>query len=164
MNDKAYVGRSIVFMAIWLVVMTIGFGEPQLVYGQEVLRGLDLSIVSLDLHVPGEFHKALEARAKKQFHDAGLKLGENNFPSIKLSLRPKESKRCKGVAIYQPKLELLEEVTLVRSAHKRIVTTWFLGQEFGYETNQLSIVDLQEQQDEMLKVFIDQYKFLNPKK
>jgi len=164
MSDKAYIGRSVVLMGIWLVVMTSSFGEPKLVYGQEVLRGLNLSMVGLDLRVPGEFRKALEERAKKQFHDAGLKLGENNFPSIKLSLLPKESKRCKEVAIYQPKLEFLEEVALVRSGHKRIVTTWFYGQEFGYETNQLSLADLEQEQDEMLKVFIDQYKFLNPKK
>ncbi|MDH5669799.1 MAG: hypothetical protein OEY86_17505 [Nitrospira sp.] len=148
-----------------LLLMISGFGEPKQAYGQEVLRGLDLSTVGLYLFVPGEFHKVLEERAKTQFHEAGLKLGEeNNYPSLRLSLRPKESRRCKEVAIYQPKLELLEEVALVRSGHKRIVTTWFLGQEFGYETDRLSLADLQEKQDEMLKVFIDQYKFLNPKK
>ena len=164
MNEGTYGRRNTVLLSILLVLMTISFGEPKLAYSQEVLRGLDLSMVGLDLHAPGEFHKALEARAKKQFHDAGLKLGENNFPSIKLSLRPIESKRCKGGVIYQPKLELLEEVLLVRSGHKRIVTTWFMGLEFGYETNHLSLSDLQQEQDEMLKVFIDQYKFLNPKK
>ena len=75
-----------------------------------------------------------------------------------------ESEHCKGIEFYQPKLELLEEVALVRSGHKRIVTTWFMGQEFGYETKHLRLADLQKKQDEMLKVFIDQYKFLNPKK
>ena len=85
------------------------------------------------------------------------------YPRIQLSLRRKESEHCKGIEIHQPKLELLEEVALVRSGHKRIVTTWFYGLEFGYVTKQLSLADLQKEQDAMLKVFIDQYKLLNPK-
>jgi hypothetical protein len=136
-----------------------------LAYGQEVLRGLDLSKVGFDLRAPVSFSVDLHARAMKQFSDAGLKLGEENMlPSIQLSLRVKESEHCKGIEVYQPKLELLEEVALVRSGHKRITTTWFMGQEFGYETKHLSLADLQKKQDEMLKVFIDQYKFLNDHK
>ena len=158
-----YLDRVTVFLTILLVCLTSSFQGPRLAYGQEVLRGLDLSEVGLVLRVP--FHKDLAARAMKQFSDAGLKLGEENmFPRIQLSLRLEESEHCEGIEIYQPKLELLEEVALVRSGHKRIVTTWFYGQEFGYETKPLSLADLQEEQDEMLKVFIDQYKFLNPQK
>jgi hypothetical protein len=153
--------RVTVFVAVSLVCITGSFHA----YGQEVLRGLDLSKVGFDLRAPGPFHKDLEARAMKQFNDAGLRLGEANMlPSIKLSLSPIESEHCKGFEIYQPKLELLEEVALVRSGHKRIATTWFMGQEFGHETKPHSLSDLQEEQDEMLKVFIDQYKFLNPRK
>ena len=160
-----YRGHVMIFLATLLVCLTISIQGASRVYGQEVLRGLDLSKVGLDLRVPGTFSKALKARAMKQFSNAGLKLGEENMlPSIQLSLRPKESEHCKGIEIYQPKLELLEEVALVRSGHKRIVTTWFYGQEFGYETKPLSLAELQEEQDEMLKVFIDQYKFLNPHK
>jgi hypothetical protein len=131
--------------------------------GQEVLRGLDLSTMSFFVEAPGKFHQRLLARAIKQFKDAGYTLGDDGlYPSLRLSLRVEESEYCKGIEIYQPKLELLEEVTLVRFGHKRIVTTWFLGQEFGYETKHLTLEELQEKQDEMLRVFIEQYKFLNP--
>jgi hypothetical protein len=72
-----------VFLAILLVCLTSSFQGPRLAYGQEVLRGLDLSAVGLDLRVPGTFREVLEARAMKQFSDAGLKLGEENMlPSI----------------------------------------------------------------------------------
>lgn len=163
MKQISYLDRVMVFVAILLLCLTISFQEPKSAHGQEVFRGLDLSEVGLVIRTP--FHKDLLARAIKQFSDAGLKLGEENmFPRIQLSLRPEESEQCKGIEIYQPKLELLEEVALVRSGHKRIVTTWFMGQEFGYETKHVSLADLQNKQDEMLKVFIDQYKFLNPKK
>ncbi len=98
MTAKTHIRYSAVFGGIFLVLMTSSFGEPNPVYGQEVLRGLDLSIVGLDLRVPGEFRKSLEERAQKQFHDAGLKLGENNFPSIKLSLckLPRQGDTSKG--------------------------------------------------------------------
>ena len=163
MKQIRYLDRVTVFLAILLVCLISSVQGPRLAYGQEVLRGLDLSKVGFDLRAP--FHKELVVRAMKQFSDAGLKLGEENMlPSIQLTLRPKESEHCKGIEIYQPKLELLEEVALVRSGHKRIVTTWFMGQEFGYETKHLSLADLQNKQDEMLKVFIDQYKFLNAHK
>jgi hypothetical protein len=163
MKQISYFDRVTVFLAILLVCLISSIQGPRLAYGQEVLRGLDLSKVSLDLRVP--FHKELVARAMKQFSDAGLKLGEENMlPSIQLTLRPKESEHCKGIEIYQPKLELLEEVALVRSGHKSIVTTWFYGQESGYETKHLSLADLQKKQDDMLKFFIDQYKFLTPQK
>jgi len=164
MKQINYLERVTVFFALLLVCLTTSFQGPSLVYGQEVLRGLDLSEVGFLLR-PGDFHKTLVARAMKQFSDAGLKLGEEDmYPSIRLSLRSEESKHCKDIVFYQPKLELLEEVALVRSGHKRIVTTWFYGQEFGYETKPLSLADLQNKQDEMLKVFIDQYKFLNAQK
>jgi len=164
MKQISYLDRVTVFLAILLVCLTSSFQGPRLAYGQEVLRGLDLSEVGFVLWAP--FYKELTARAMKQFSDAGLRLGEeeNMIPRIRLSLMPRESEHCKGIEIYQPKLELLEEVALVRSGHKRIVTTWFYGQEFGYETKPLSLADLQKEQDEMLKVFIDQYKFLNPQK
>ena len=163
MKQISYLDRVTVFVAILFLCLTSSFYEPKPAHGQEVLRGLDLSEVGLVIRTP--FHKDLLARAIKQFSDAGLKLGRANmFPRIQLSLDPIESKHCKGIEIYQPKLELLEEVALVRSGHKRITTTWFYGQEFGYETKPLSLADLQKEQDEMLKVFIDQYKFLNPQK
>lgn len=153
------------FLAISLVCLTSSLQGLGLAYGQEVLRGLDLSKVGFVHRTPLSFSVELHARAMKQFSDAGLKLGEENmYPRIQLSLRVKESEHCKDIEVYQPKLELLEEVALVRSGHKRITTTWFYGQEFGYETKHLSVADLQKEQDEMLKVFIDQYKFLNPKK
>ena len=165
MKHVPYLDRVTVFLVILLVCLISSVHGPRLAYSQEVLRGLDLSKVGFDLRAPGPFRKALRERAMKQFNDAGLKLGEANMlPSITLSLRPIESKHCKGFEIYQPKLELLEEVALVRSGHKRIVTTWFMGQEFGRETKPLSLADLQKEQDEMLKVFIDQYKFLNAHK
>ena len=165
MTQMRYRGDRMIFLAALLVCLIISFQGASQAYGQEVLRGLDLSKVSFDLLVPGTFSDALKARAIKQFKDAGLKLGEETiYPRIKLSLRLEESEHCKGIEFFQPKLELLEEAALVRSGHKRIVTTWFMGQEFGYETKPLSLADLQEKQDHMLKVFIDQYKFLNPKK
>lgn len=164
MKQIRYLDRVTVFLAILLVCLTSSFQGPRLAYGQEVLRGLDLSEVGFLLS-PVDFHKALLARAIKQFSDAGLKLGEEDmYPSIRLSLRSEKSEHCKDIVFYRPKLELLEEVALVRSGHKRIVTTWFYGQEFGYKTKPLSLADLQNKQDEMLKVFIDQYKFLNPRK
>lgn len=147
------------------IVFLVGLSLPNIVYGQEVLRGLDLSHVGFMLHVKGQYREGLEKRAIKQFADAGLKLGTMDmFPRVELNLEQEEIKNCKGSVIYQPKLELLEEVALVRSGHKRIATTWFLGQKFGYESEPLSLSDLEQKQDEMLKVFIDQYKFLNPKK
>ena len=161
MNIKLSVGRVVTCATL---IFAIVIPDAKLAYGQEVLRGLDLSEVSFDLSAP--FHNTLLTRALKQFSDAGLKLGEdeNMFPRIQLSLKLEESEHCKGIEVYQPKLELLEEVALVRSGHKRIVTTWFKGQEFGYETTHLSLADLQKEQDELLKSFIDQYKFLNAHK
>ncbi len=164
MKQVRYLDHVTVFLAILLVCVISSFQGPRLAYGQEVLRGLDLSEVGFLLR-PVDFHKALLARAMKQFSDAGLKLGkEDMYPSIRLSLRSEESKHCKDIVFYQPKLELLEEVALVRSGHKRIVTTWFMGQEFVDETKPLSLADLQKEQDELLRVFIEQYQFLNPKK
>lgn len=152
-------------LGIVLIVFLVNAAVPHTVYGQEVLRGLDLSQVGFVLHVKGQYREGLEKRAFKQFGDAGLKLGTMDmFPRVELSLEQEELENCKGRVIYQPKLELLEEVALVRSGHKRIATTWFLGQKFGYESEPLSLSDLQQKQDQMLKVFIDQYKFLNPKK
>lgn len=150
---------------IALIAFLVGFPIPNTVYGQEVLRGLDLSQVGFVLRVKGQYRESLEARALKQFSAAGLKLGTMDmFPRVKLSLEEQEIENCKRRVIYQPKLELLEEVALVRSGHKRIASTWFLGQEFGYESEPLTLSDLEQKQDEMLKIFIDQYKFLNPKK
>ncbi len=167
MKHISRLDRVTVFLAILLVCLTSSFQGPRLAYGQEVLRGLDLSEVSFDLRASGIFYGDLLPRALKQFSDAGLKLEkweeDTLYPRIQLSLRRKESEHCKGIEIHQPKLELLEEVALVRSGHKRIVTTWFYGLEFGYVTKQLSLADLQKEQDAMLKVFIDQYKLLNPK-
>lgn len=152
-------------VCIALIVFLVNATVPHTVYGQEVLRGLDLSQVGFVLQVKGQYREGLEKRAFKQFGDAGLKLGTMDmFPRVELSLEQEELENCKGRVIYQPKLELLEEVALVRSGHKRIAITWFYGQKLGYETNQLSLADLQREQGEMLKVFIDQYKFLNPKK
>ena len=165
MRQVGYINRIMAFFAVLLLCIASIFEGPRLVYGQEVLRGLNLSEVYFVLRAPLSFSDTLHARAMKQFSDAGLKVREEHmFPRIQLSLRPKEIEHCKDIEIYQPKLEFLEEVALVRSGHKRIATTWFYGQEFGYETKHLSLADLQKEQDEMLKVFIDQYKFLNPKK
>lgn len=165
MKKIRYLDRITVFLTLLLVCLTSSFQGPRLAYGQEVLRGLDLSEVYFVLRAPLSFSAALHARAMKQFSDAGLKVREEHkFPRIQLNLKPEEVEHCKDIEIYQPKLELLEEVALVRSGHKRIATTWFYGQEFGYETKHLSLTDLQKEQDEILKVFIDQYKFLNPKK
>ena len=158
-------GRITVFLAFLLVCLIGSFQGPKPAFGQEVLRGLDLSEVGFVLRSPLSFSGALHARAMKQFSDAGLKLGEEHmFPRIQLSLKLEEIEHCKDTEIYHPKLELLEEVALVRSGHKRVATTWFMGQEFGYETKRLSLADLLKEQDEMLKVLIDQYKFLNPQK
>jgi hypothetical protein len=165
MKQRICFDRVTLFFVILLVCFTGSIQGTGPAEAQEVLRGLDLSKVGFVLRAPASSYGDLRARAMKQFSDAGFKLGEENmFPRIQLSLRPIESKHCKGTDFYQPKLELLEEVALVRSGHKRIATTWFMGQEFGYETKPLSLADLQEEQDDMLKVFIDQYKFLNPHK
>src|SRR5438132_4370521 len=149
MKQIRYLDRVMVFVGILLLCLTISFQEPKPAHGQEVLRGLDLSEVYFVLRAPLPFSGALHARAMKQFSDAGLKVREEHmFPRIQLSLKPEEIEHCKGIEIYQPKLELLEEVALVRSGHKRIATTWFYGQEFGYEIKHLSLADLQKKQDE----------------
>jgi hypothetical protein len=154
-----------VLTAVLLMCLASNVIGAQVAQGQEVLRGLDISTMGLVLHVPGKFRQTLQARAIKQFKDAGFILGEEfSFPRLQLSLWVEESKYCKGIEIYQPKLELLEEVALVRSGHKRIVTTWFRGLEFGYDRKPLTLEELQKEQDEKLHHFIEQYKFLNPKK
>lgn len=166
MRQRNYLDRVTVFFAILLVCLVSSVLGPRLTYGQEVLRGLDLTEVRFALSAPPAFYGALEARAMKQFGNAGFKLREldDRYPRLDLSLWPDEGKHCKDIEIFQPKLELLEEVALVRSGHKTIATTWFYGLVSGHETKHLSLADLQREQDEMLKVFIDQYKFLNPRK
>jgi len=166
MKQIRYLDHVAVFLAILLVCLISNVQGPRPAYGQEVLRGLELSEVVFALVIGGPFYETLKARAMKQFSDAGLKVRENEgtFPLLQLNLLTNESEHCKGFEIYQPRLELLEEVALVRSGHKDIVTTWFYGQQYAHETKSLRLADLQKKQDEMLKVFIDQYKFLNPKK
>lgn len=163
MSRTGYSSPVLVLIVVLLVCLASNVSGVQVAQGQEVLRGLDLSTMSFFVGAPGKFHQRLLARAIKQFKDAGYTLGDDSlYPSLRLSLRVEESEYCKGIEIYQPKLELLEEVALVRSGHKRIVTTWFRGQEFGYDTKPLILEELQKEQDEMLRHFIEQYKFLNP--
>lgn len=166
MRQRNYLDRVTVFLAILVVCLISSLQGPRLTYGQEVLRGLDLTEVRFALSAPPAFYGALEARAKKQFSNAGLKLREldDRYPSLELRLWPHEGKHCKDIEIFQPKLELMEEVALVRSGHKTTATTWFYGLVSGHETKHLTLADLQKKQDDMLKVFIDQYKFLNPRK
>ena len=165
MSRTGYPSPLLVLTAVLLVCLASNVIGARVAQGQEVLRGLDISTMGLVLHVPGKFRQTLQTRAIKQFKDAGFTLGEEfSFPRLQLSLWVEEIEYCKGIAIYQPKLELLEEVALVRSGHKRIVTTWFRGKEFGYATKHLTLEKIQEKQDEMLRHFIDQYKFLNPRK
>ena len=66
MNIKLSVCRTVT-CAILLFAIVIP--DTKLAYGQEVLRGLDLSEVGLVLWA--SFHKDLLARAIKQFCDAG---------------------------------------------------------------------------------------------
>jgi hypothetical protein len=165
MNTVRRNWRAVMYHAVLLMWWISALQGTQLAYGQEVLRGVDLSEVSFALLTPGPFHKALEERAHAQFANSGLKLrAESGFPRILLTLMPVESEHCKGVDIYQRKLELQEEITLARTGYKKIVTTWFYGNEFGFETKTVTVKDLQKDLDRMLNVFIEQYQFLNPKK
>jgi hypothetical protein len=133
------------------------------VHGQVVLAKLDLSEVSFVLMTKDKFHQQLRNQALNQFSKAGLHLkSEHGYPRLLLTLNPHNSEFSKDVDIYERKLELLEEVTIPRSGHKRVVTTWFYGVDPAIETKTVTFDDLQSDLERMLKVFIDQYKFLNP--
>ncbi len=144
-----------------LLACTVSQGT-ELVFGQVVLSKLNLSEVSFVIMTNEKFHKKLEDQALMQFQKAGLALKGQGYPRLVLTLRPQNSEFSRDVDIYERKLELQEEVPLPRSGHKRVVTTWFYGNDPAIERKKITLYELQSDLDKMLMVFIDQWKFLNP--
>lgn len=131
------------------------------------VANLNFDKVRIMLQTNPEFYKRLYERLTRTLKTAGIYRGEaeNPIATLKFNLnpRPLDLASCKGDLLYDPSLELIEQVTIPRNAVTTWASTWVvLRPAHVFET--IPVEKLEADMDEFLKEFIVAYQMGNSKR
>jgi hypothetical protein len=136
-------------------------------YNVPTVANLDFDKVGIVLHTTPEFDKRLHERLIRTLRAAGIYKGEAEKPTAMLTfnLDPRSLglASCKGGFLYDPSLELKEEVTIKRNGVTTWASTWVLFS-IPYAIESITVDKLEAEMDELLRQFIIAYRMGNPQK
>jgi len=131
------------------------------------VTNLDFRDVAFSVRTQSEYFSRLNTRGIERLKKAGIYKRKSDQPTLSLildlTMRPMDDMGCPGKVLYEPRLALVEKVTIPRNELSTWADTWSLQQAASVR-EPVRIEELERTVDEYLDQFIMAYKMGNPGK
>ncbi len=169
--------RPLALISVFMFIGGMGtIGSPTKSYAEKLLsssHGLDLSQLHLVVEASPEYEERLYKRAHKHFTQTGLHIKSkftNTYkqwePLFRLTFEVEPvDKTSSNLFLYSKRLEVVENVVPERTIKVRAwAVTWSVGSSWPeVRKERLTLQDLEKDLDELLKLFLQDYKYANQK-